>query len=153
MVAVPCFLAAAYMADRAGEASEVSAARGLDEGDRPREALDAARRAPATPPGVEALMLEARALTRLGRDDAAARAYRRAAQREPTDWMIRRDLAVVLARAGDRSAARAEMARALALNPRMTLPFGFARRKDLRAVRREQRRAARAAAAASALQP
>lgn len=134
------------MVDRGKEAGEVSRADQLETAGRSGEALDAARSSPRAFPNGDVLVVEARALARLGRYDAAARAYRRALQHDPTDWTAQRDLALVLALAGERAAARAEMARALALNPGMSLPFGFARREDLAKVRREQRRAARAAA-------
>jgi len=147
LVAVPCFLAAAYMWARAEDAAKVADARELAGPDQARDALGAAERAPAEAPNRDVLLIKARSRAELGMPEAAARAYRRAVQREPSDWLARRDLAVVLARAGERQAARTQMARALALNPRMRIPFGFARQEDLAKLRRQQRRAARAAGA------
>jgi len=60
---------------------------------------------------------------RLKRAQAELRA---AVQRDPNNWLLQRDYAVVLLRAGERSRAKARMTRALALNPRMALPEGFA---------------------------
>ncbi len=145
LVAIPCFLAAAYMWVRAEDAFKVADAREIAGAEQPRDALTAAERAPAEAPNRSVLLLRARARAELGRHRAAARDYQRAVQREPSDWLARRDLAVVLARAGERGAARAQMAKALALNPRMAIPFGFARQEDLVKLRRQQRRAARAA--------
>lgn len=56
---------------------------------------------------------------------AAAREFRAALDGDPQNWRLRRDLGRVLLAVGDRRAAQAQMARALALNPRMALPAGF----------------------------
>lgn len=48
-----------------------------------------------------------------------------ALRHDPNDWVLVRDDAVVLLALGRRPAAKAEMQRALALNPRMDLPPGF----------------------------
>ncbi len=147
LVAIPCFLAAVYMWTRAEDAFKVADAREIAGAEQPRDALEAAALAPVEEPNRSVLLIRARALAELGRDRTAAHAYRRAVQREPSDWLARRDLAVVLARAGERGAARTQMAKALALNPRMAVPFGFARQEYLVKLRRQQRRAARAAGA------
>jgi Flp pilus assembly protein TadD len=57
----------------------------------------------------------------------AERAMRTAVREAPSDWATHRDHAVVLGRLGNRSAAASEIAQAIALNPRMELPPGFAR--------------------------
>ncbi len=61
-----------------------------------------------------------------GRLQRAQADLRAAVQRDPNNWLLQRDYAVVLLRAGERSRAKARMSRALALNPRMALPDGFA---------------------------
>lgn len=52
--------------------------------------------------------------------------FREAARRDPNDWVVQRDYAIVLLRAGQRGRARERMRAARALNPRMPLPRGFA---------------------------
>lgn len=49
----------------------------------------------------------------------------KAARRDPNNWVLQRDYAIVLLRLGERPKARARMRRAVALNPRMLLPPGF----------------------------
>jgi len=49
----------------------------------------------------------------------------KAARRDPNNWVMQRDYAIVLLRLGERPKARARMRRAVALNPRMLLPPGF----------------------------
>jgi Flp pilus assembly protein TadD len=44
---------------------------------------------------------------------------------EPRDWAVRRDYARVLLALGRRADAQRQMAAALALNPRQSLPSGF----------------------------
>ena len=80
------------------------------------ERVPAADRAPLT---------EAYALFALGRYEPAARAFRRAAQRDPENWVIYRDWARAQFALGKRVQAGRTMARAKTLNPRMTLPPGF----------------------------
>lgn len=60
-----------------------------------------------------------------GRLGPARRALQAAVRRDPNNWVLQRDYALVLLRLGDRSKARARMSRAKALNPRMPLPPGF----------------------------
>ena len=55
----------------------------------------------------------------------ARSALRAAVLRDPNNWVLQRDYAIVLLRLGERARARARMSRALALNPRMPLPQGF----------------------------
>ena len=56
-------------------------------------------------------------------------AFRQAVRRDPNNWVLHRDYAIVLRRLGDRARARTRMGTALALNPRMILPPGFAAAK------------------------
>lgn len=60
-----------------------------------------------------------------GRPDLAATAFREAARRDPNNWVVQRDYAIVLLASGDRRRARERIRAALALNPRMPLPAGF----------------------------
>lgn len=122
LIVAPCAIGAVYLGDSASE-SEI-----LDRGQPPpgiddREIAPAAD--PAPPNVVRARLLQAYALRDLGRDRDAARAFERAAQREPRNWVIQRDLALALARSGDSRAASAALERALRLNPRLPIPRGF----------------------------
>jgi Flp pilus assembly protein TadD len=151
--AASCFLGAAYLAARADDASESFDARQLEAAGETDAAVAAARDVPASALNGEALVTEARALAALGEHRAAVAAYRRAVRRRPADWILRRDLALVLAWVGERSKAADQMGRALALNPKMAIPPGFATRSDLKAFRRQQRRAAEAIGDASVTPP
>lgn len=62
---------------------------------------------------------------RRGQLRPARAALQKAARRDPNNWVVQRDYAIVLLRLGERPKARARMRRALALNPRMLLPPGF----------------------------
>ncbi|HEV2061213.1 MAG TPA: tetratricopeptide repeat protein [Solirubrobacteraceae bacterium] len=52
-------------------------------------------------------------------------ALQEAVRRDPNNWVLQRDYAIVLLRLGEREKAQARMRTALALNPRMPLPRGF----------------------------
>lgn len=90
------------------------------------EAVAEARRVRREPARHEALVVQGTALRRLGRPKSAARVLRAALRVDPDDWSTRRDLASALLATGQRRSARHQMAVALALNPRMILPPGFA---------------------------
>lgn len=120
-----CLLTAVYLgandrdADRVRDADQRGAA-----GDY-AGALRVARDVSAPPQDARALLIQAYALQALGRRPQASRAFARAAARDPNNWVIHRDWAILLAQLGRRTQARDEMTRALALNPRMALPTGF----------------------------
>lgn len=128
MAAALCLLAGWWLLEtRADErALERANAAGL-RGDFPtalREARDAAAGATTVS---RARAVEAYALLRLHRPAAAVRAFGQAVASDPADWRVHRDLAQTLALLGRRDAARREIGRALALNPRMRLPALFRR--------------------------
>jgi len=52
-------------------------------------------------------------------------AFQTAVRRDPNNWVLQRDYAVVLLRTGERARARARISKAKALNPRIQLPVGF----------------------------
>lgn len=52
-------------------------------------------------------------------------AFQTAVRRDPNNWVLQRDYAVVLLRTGERARARARISKATALNPRIQLPAGF----------------------------
>ncbi|UTI62599.1 hypothetical protein NBH00_14650 [Paraconexibacter antarcticus] len=90
--------------------------------------VDAARlAASASGPMVDVDARRTQAIVALRSGDLAGaqRDIETALRTAPNDWALRRDDAVLLLRLGARSAARAQMRRALALNPRMPLPGGF----------------------------
>lgn len=127
VVAACCLLVAANLQAGAREESRVrSASRAGLAGDFPA-AITTARKVERAPAVDEADRIEAYAALGLGRFDDARAAFRTALKRRPNDWLMRRDLALTLVQLGRRRAARAQMSRALALNPRMKLPAGFER--------------------------
>lgn len=75
--------------------------------------------------GGRAAALRGRAYFRTGRLRQARDAFQKAARRDPNNWVLQRDYALVLLAADERERARARMRRARALNPRMPLPAGF----------------------------
>jgi len=72
-----------------------------------------------------AAALRGRAHLGLGQLRRARRALQQAARRDPNNWALQRDYAIVLLRLGQRAKAKARMRRARALNPLMVLPPGF----------------------------
>jgi len=80
-------------------------------------------------PGRRAAALRGYAQLGRGQLRQARTAFRQAVQRDPNNWVLHRDYAIVLRRLGDRARARTRMGTALALNPRMILPPGFAAAK------------------------
>lgn len=74
------------------------------------------------PAALRARIVQARALFFAADLDAASAAYRDAAELAPNDWTVRREWALTEARRGATGAARRQLARALALNPRMDVP-------------------------------
>lgn len=75
--------------------------------------------------GARAAALRAHAYRDSGRLRPARQALQTAVRRDPNNWLLQRDYAVVLLALGERAKARARMSRATALNPRMPLPPGF----------------------------
>jgi tetratricopeptide (TPR) repeat protein len=126
--AAVCLVTAVYLA---GVNHDADLLRRADDQRRAREyaAAEATARQVRRPPfEVQALVVRAQALERLGRLRAAEAAYTAAVLREPNDWFVHRGYAVVLRRLGKRPQAIREMSAALALNPRMKLPYGFVRK-------------------------
>ncbi|MEX2253358.1 MAG: hypothetical protein WD649_04335 [Thermoleophilaceae bacterium] len=72
-------------------------------------------------------MLRAQAYRASGRRAEALAAFALAADRDPRNWLVRRDWAVELRAAGERRKAARQMSIALGLNPRLQLPAGFTR--------------------------
>jgi len=75
--------------------------------------------------GARAETLRGYAYRNSGRLQHARKAFQIAARRDPNNWVLQREYAVVLLRLGERAKARARMSRARALNPRAPLPRGF----------------------------
>jgi tetratricopeptide (TPR) repeat protein len=93
-----------------------------------RAAAAEAARVTRRPAAATAAALRGRALAGARDYSASAAAYAQALRFEPRDWALRREYANVLLALGRRSAARDQMAASLALNPRQSLPAGFAAR-------------------------
>jgi tetratricopeptide (TPR) repeat protein len=84
--------------------------------------LHEVRQVTMAPASDRALLTEAYDLEDLGRLREADHAYGRAAAADPSNWFIRRDWALELLRQGQSRRARAQMRRALSLNPKLGTP-------------------------------
>jgi Flp pilus assembly protein TadD len=123
-VALVCALLGLYLATAAGDEGRLRQAEDDVLAGREAQALDElggldgeiAQRAQAV-----------RGYAHLGRGELgpARAALGAAVRRDPNNWVLQRDYAIVLLRAGERGEARERMGRAKALNPRMPLPAGF----------------------------
>ncbi len=121
-----CLLVAGYLFAQQRQESRLRTANLLGAHGRFAAAVTEARQVTRPPARARAALVEAYALRAMGRLPQAALAFRRAANEDPANWTIRRDFATTLLAVGRGSAARAQLRRALRLNPRMGLPPGFA---------------------------
>lgn len=124
-LAVACGLAAGYLFLQRDDAATLERANELGTERRYAAALEEARRVSRAPASDRAPLVEAYALAGLRRLEESAQAFSRAARRDPRNWVIYRDWARVQLALGRPGAAGRTMAKAQALNPRMTLPAGF----------------------------
>lgn len=125
--AAVCVFAALYLTQQRREAGRVQAASEAGSAGEYGTALRLAGEVSDPPHDAEALRIRAYALIYLSRFAAASQAFGAAVARNPNDWVLHRDWAIVLRFLGKRSLSRREISRALALNPRMALPPGFIR--------------------------
>jgi hypothetical protein len=123
-----CLALAGWLLVAHSDSERVRRAAQLGAGGDYRAAAAEVARVTRRPAAAEAMLLRGRALVGARELGASAAAYARAAHLEPRDWTVRREYARVLLALGRRSAAGAQMAAALALNPRQSLPPGFAAR-------------------------
>jgi Flp pilus assembly protein TadD len=122
-----CLLAGLYLAQARHDAQLLKEANHLGLARQYEEAVTTARMVKRPPSDAQALAVQAYALERLDRPRAASLAYERAVRRDPNNWILHRDWAVLLASLGKRRQAAQEMGLALRLNPRLELPPGFTR--------------------------
>jgi Flp pilus assembly protein TadD len=122
-----CLLLAASMWSAAGDERRLERANAAGLRGDYRLALHEAGAVHDDAAAPRAAVTAAYALAGMRRYRAAAVRFAAAARQEPSNWTIRRDWARVLLAAGRRPQARVQMARALALNPRLRLPPGFVR--------------------------
>jgi len=123
-VALVCATFGVYLASISGSEARLDRASTALVEDRSADALaeldglkgEAGRRA-AGPRGY--------AYARRGQFKLSRAAFQKAARRDPNNWVLQRDYAIVLLRLGQRAKAQARMRRARSLNPRMPLPPGF----------------------------
>jgi Flp pilus assembly protein TadD len=125
--ALACLLTAGYLALQSRDEAKVRRANELGADNRLAEAIHEARRVSRAPAKLRALIVEAKAATLLGQFDVADDALTQALDRDPANWRLHSDRAVVLLSEGKRDPARREMSRALGLNPKLKLPAGFVR--------------------------
>ena len=124
LVAV-CLLMALWLGQSARDQRRVANAVELANSGDLAGAVALARRVDGRPAALRARLLEGRALTAAGRPDEAVAAFRRAATYAPSDASLHLDWAVAELARGRRRAARAQMQRALELDPKLRLPPGF----------------------------
>ncbi len=129
-VAVLCLALGAYL--WAAHADEADLQRGNEFGlqERYREAIAAVSELDRDPAASRAAAVRGYAHAGRREYERSAEAFSQALRRDPNDWALHRDYGQVLLALGRREKARARMRRALALNPRMTLPVGFAAVND-----------------------
>ena len=120
-----CLLLAGWLLTGHADSEHVRRAAQLGAAGDYRAAASEAARVTRRPAAAEAWLLRGRALAGAHAFDASAAAYARAERFEPRDWTVRREYARVLLALGHRGEARRQMAAALALNPRQSLPPGF----------------------------
>jgi tetratricopeptide (TPR) repeat protein len=120
-----CLLLAGWLLASHGDSERVRRAAQLGAAGDFRAAASEAGRVTRRPAAAQAWELRGRALAGAHAFGASADAYARAARFEPRDWTVRREYASVLLALGRRADAQRQMAAALALNPRQSLPPGF----------------------------
>jgi tetratricopeptide (TPR) repeat protein len=120
-----CLLLAGWLLVAHGDSEKVRRAAQLGAVGDYRAAASEAGKVTRRPAAAEAWLLRGRALAGARAFDASAVAYARAVRLEPRDWAVRRDYARGLLALGRRVDAQRQMAAALALNPRQSLPPGF----------------------------
>lgn len=120
-----CLLLAGWLLVAHGDSEAVRRAAQLGAAGDYRAAAAEAAKVSRRPAAAEAWVLRGRALAGARAFGQSAAAYARAARFEPRDWVVRREYARVLLALGRRAGARRQMAAALALNPRQSLPPGF----------------------------
>jgi tetratricopeptide (TPR) repeat protein len=125
VAAVVCGLTAIYLGINAHDATLVKRANEQGLHHRYAQALDTAARVKHPPADARALLVTAYALRDQGRLPAASAAFSRAANRDPNNYEIHFNWALLLLRLGERSAAGREMGRAVELNPRLVPPLPF----------------------------
>jgi tetratricopeptide (TPR) repeat protein len=124
--ALACLLLAGWLLLARGDSEHVRRAAQLGARGDYRAAAAEAARVTRRPAAAQAWLLRGRALAGAHAFAASADAYARAARFEPRDWDVRREYARVLLALGRRADAQRQMAASVALNPRQSLPPGFA---------------------------
>ncbi len=124
-LAAVCLICAAWLLSAHRDEKRLQQANALGIRGDLHGAIATAREVRGGPALTQAHAVVAYAELALHRPTAGARELRLALRGRPNDWLLRRDLGVVLLRLGHRKEAQDEMTRALALNPRLRLPPGF----------------------------
>jgi hypothetical protein len=115
-------IVATYLAIAGVQAQRLTEANRLGASGAYRAALREAGEITMSPASDQAQLTRAYALQDLGRLRSADQAFRRAADEDPSNWVIRRDWAAALLEADDLARARDELSRARSLNPKMPIP-------------------------------
>jgi tetratricopeptide (TPR) repeat protein len=123
-----CVMMAASLLVSQRQAASLRDAETLGERGEYARAIQAALEVTRAPAKGRALYLAASGFARLNRPREADRLFESAAARDPNNWTVHHDWAILLAGIGQRGEARRQMERALALNPRARLPITFSGR-------------------------
>jgi tetratricopeptide (TPR) repeat protein len=119
-MAAVCAVVAIYLGLGAADASRVQRGNDLGADGHYAAALRAVENVHRAPSDAAALLVRARALTRLGERRAADGAWRAATRRMPNDWKLQVEwFREIVALRGSRALALRVYARARELNPRL----------------------------------
>jgi Flp pilus assembly protein TadD len=121
-IAAVCVLCALYLGSNYHATKQLQDAGTLLAQGRYEAAIRKAESIDQVPESDAAEAVRAYAYAALGRNVAARRAYGFALDADPDNYLLHRDLAVVLLRLGDRTGAREQLAQARELNPRPQIP-------------------------------
>lgn len=123
--AAGCLLGAWYLGSSWHDERVLESANTAGRAGDYRKAVSEARRVSQAPAKARALRTEAYAQLALGEIPAAITAFEQAADAAPNDASVRLGWAEALRRAGRPKLADRQLARAVALDPGVTLPPGF----------------------------
>lgn len=126
-VALVCAALAGYLALSARDERTLRTANEQGRAGQAAAALREARGLTRAPVAARAHLTAAYAALELGRTGLAVDEFEAALERDRDNWVVHRDLAIALLRAGRRRAAERRMVEAVRRNPRMRVPLGFPR--------------------------
>ena len=127
LAALLCAVLAVYLVQSAADEDRLKRANERGAAGDLAGAIADARSVDRAPAAARARLTEAYALLEAGRTAEALKAFAAAARRDRDNWVVHRDWAIALVRAGEVERGKRRMARAAQLNPRLRVPLGFPR--------------------------